>query len=331
MFFLLKRILIAFTAKRLFNAVIVYLDYLLSAVFRKKILKTKPLSISIEISANCNLKCPECNVSLHNNGGRSGNIDMTSIRKIINATGDKIFYVNLFFQGEPLLNKNIFEIIKKFKEKKVIVGTSTNAHFLDENTAKALVKSGLDRIVISLDGADSDTYSAYRVGGDFELVIRNLRNLMKIKRELNSDTPIVELQFIVFKHNEHQIESIKKLAKDLGTDKVTIKSAQIDDFVNGNALMTSLKKYSRYREDRNGKYYNVNTKKKNCFRLISGSVFTVDGEILPCCYDKNADYSFGNINDDNFNEIFNGGKRNGLIKAVLKDKSKIHICSNCNM
>ena len=116
------------------------------------------------------------------------------------------------------------------------------------------VESGPDRLIISLDGLDQETYEKYRVGGSLEKVMEGTRNLVSWKKELRSRSPYIILQFIVFRTNEHQVEDVRKLARELGVDKLELKTAQVYDYEEGNPLIPENEDFSRYKKIGQGKY-----------------------------------------------------------------------------
>ena len=162
------------------------------------------------------------------------------------------------------MHPKFLELVKYASQKKIYTVTSTNAHFLSERKAKETIESGLDRILISIDGTTQETYGHYRIGGSLEKVIEGTKSLVRAKRELKSKTPHIIFQFLVVKPNEHQIEELKTLAKEIGVDEVKLKTTQVYDFENGNDLIPTIEKYSRYKKQSNGKY-----KIKNVSRMAS--------------------------------------------------------------
>ena len=125
----------------------------------------------------------------------------------------ELLYLIFYFQGEPYLNPDFLEMVKYASSKGIYTATSTNAHYLNDEAARKTVESGLDRLIISIDGTTQDVYQQYRVGGNLEKVLEGAKNIVKWKKELNSKTPFVFFQFLVVKPNEHQIEDIKTTGK----------------------------------------------------------------------------------------------------------------------
>jgi radical SAM protein with 4Fe4S-binding SPASM domain len=215
------------------------------------------------------------------------------------------------------------------RKKKIYTTTSTNAHFLTDNLARKTVESGLDRIIISLDGLDQDTYEKYRIGGSVEKVLEGTRNLVKWKKELKSFKPFIILQFIVFSTNEHQVPALKQLARDLGVDKLEIKTAQLYNFEEGNSLLPENKSFSRYRQKSAGKYIINNPLNNHCFRMWRGCVVTWDGLVVPCCFDKDAEHRLGDLKKDSFKTIWKGRPYDNFRQKLFASRRGIDICRNC--
>src|SRR6185312_5340683 len=163
-----------------------------------------------------------------------------------------LLYLVFYFQGEPYLNPGFLEMVKVASRKKIYTATSTNAHYLNDKNARQTVESGLDRLIISIDGTTQEVYEQYRIGGKLDKVIEGARNIVKWKKELKSRKPFVFFQFLVVRPNEHQLDDIRRLAKEIGVDQVRFKTAQVYDYQKDpNGLIPRQEKYSRYRKDAN--------------------------------------------------------------------------------
>jgi len=207
--------------------------------------------------------------------------------------------------------------------------TSTNGHFLDDENCKKTIESGLDRIVISIDGTTQETYESYRIGGDLEKVKAGARNLVAWKKKMKSSTPHIVFQFLVVKPNEHQIPEVYKLAKDIGVDEVKLKSAQIYDYKNGNPLIPDAQEHSRYKKMADGTYEIKNELLNHCWKLWHACVITWDGQVVPCCFDKDATHRLGDLKLQNFGEIWKGKAYEGFRNQLLGGRDQIDICKNC--
>ena len=315
--------------KRLINMFKVLSSYYYSRYTKNATQWGMPFTISIEPTTNCNLGCPECPSGLKVFSRNTGNIEMDTYTKMMEQVHHNLLYLYFYFQGEPYMHPQFLELVRIAKEKKIYTVTSTNAHFLTERKAKETIESGLDRIIISIDGTTQEVYENYRRGGTLTKVIEGAKNLVRYKKELKSKTPHIIIQFLVVKPNEHQIEDIYKLAEDIGVDEVKLKTAQIYDYKDGNELIPSIEKYSRYKKNKEGLYALKNKLLNHCWKLWHSSVITWDGLVVPCCFDKDATHQLGDIKQRTFSEIWNNEKYMNFRKSVLKSRSEIDICTNC--
>jgi len=207
--------------------------------------------------------------------------------------------------------------------------TSTNGHFFTDETARKTVESGLDRLIVSMDGLDQETYEKYRVGGDLNKLLEGLERLLYWKKKLKASRPFVVLQFIVMKQNQHQMKELKELATKLGVDQVGIKTAQIYDFEKGSDIMPTLDKYSRYRKSVNGSYEIKNSMLDSCWKMWHSCVITWDGKMVPCCFDKDASHQLGNLRASSFAEEWRGEVYQNFRNNLIKSRRQIDICQNC--
>ena len=208
--------------------------FYLSKWTRKPIQWGLPFSVAIEPTTSCNLRCPECPSGLRSFTRPTGMLDPEFFKEFIVSNKNFLTYLTFYFQGEPYLNKYFLDMVKFAVDSKIYTSTSTNAHYLDEEMAKKTIESGLNRIIISLDGTEQETYESYRVGGQLYKVLEGTANLVKWKKKLKSNTPHIIFQFLVVKPNEHQLEDVYRLAEKYEVDEVILKTAQIYDYINGN-------------------------------------------------------------------------------------------------
>lgn len=318
------------TPRRVFNMVQLVGSYYLSKVSGKPIHYGMPTSISLEPTTSCNLRCPECPSGLRNFSRPTGMLTHDTYQKVIDELAPSLSYLIFYFQGEPYLNPNFLAQVKYASQKRIYTATSTNAHYLDDKQAKATVTSGLDRLIISIDGTSQETYEQYRIGGKLEKVIEGTRNVIKWKKELKSTTPHVIFQYLVVKPNEHQLEEVKALAKDLGVDEVAFKTAQIYDYENGSDLIPTIEQYSRYKQLPNGKWKIKNRLINHCWKMWHSCVITWDGKVVPCCFDKDAHYQLGTMEEQSFKTVWRGPAYQNFRASLIKSRSEIEMCKNCS-
>lgn len=314
--------------KRIWNAVRLYSSYYLSKSLKRPIHWGMPTVMEIEPTTSCNLRCPQCPSGLREFTRNTGMLDLELYKKIINEIHPELIYLILYFQGEPFLNKQFLDFVKVAAAKNIYTATSSNAHYFTDEMAKATVLSGLDRLIISIDGVDQESYQKYRVGGNLEKVLEGTRNLLHWKKKLGRTTPHIIWQFIAFQHNEHQIPEIKKLAKEIGVDELGIKTAQIYDYQTSDSFIPKNEDLSRYRKTEKG-YEIKNELLNQCWRMWRGSVITWDGLVVPCCFDKDATHRFGDVREESFEKVWRGEAYQGFRAAILKSRAGIDICKNC--
>lgn len=322
---LLKKI----TFKKAMNAFLLWSSYHRSKRLGVSKIKGMPLSIAIEPTTSCNLHCPECPSGLRSFSRPVGMLKAETFENMLVQIKEHLVYMLFYFQGEPYVNKRFLDLVKIASQHNIYTATSTNAHFLDDEVARKTVESGLDRLIISIDGATQETYESYRIGGKLEKVLDGTRNVIKWKKHLKSSTPHVIFQFLVVKPNEQDIPQIYKMAEELGVDEVKLKTAQIYNYENGSDLIPNNPKYSRYRKLENGLYAIKNKLLNQCWKMWHSCVVTWDGRVVPCCFDKDAKHQLGNLNSDTFQSIWNGNKYENFRNSLLKSRSEIDICKNC--
>ena len=319
------------TVRRVWNATKVYSSYYLTRLIKKPIQWGLPVSISFEPTTSCNLKCPECPSGLREFSRPRGMLKKDFFTKTIDEIYKDILYLIFYFQGEPYLNKNFLEMVSYASSKGLYTATSTNGHFLTDEMAKKTVESGLDRLIISLDGTTQEVYEKYRREGNMEKVIEGARNIVKWKKELKSKTPFVFFQFLVVRPNEHQVEDVKKLAKEVGVDEVRFKTAQIYDYENDpNQLIPKNEKFSRYKKNKEGKQIAKNKLQNHCSKLWEANVITWDGMVVPCCFDKDATHRLGDLKKESFKEIWHNKNYKQFRKDITTSRKNIDICANCS-
>ena len=317
--------------RRAWNGAKVLSSYYISKWTKKPVQWGYPISISFEPTTSCNLRCPECPSGLRSFTRPTGMLKKDFFSETIDQLHKDLLYLVFYFQGEPYLNPDFLEMVKYASTKKIYTATSTNAHYLNDDNARRTIESGLDRLIISIDGTTQDVYEQYRVGGNLSKVLEGTKNIVKWKKELKRKTPFVFFQFLVVKPNEHQIEDIKKLAKEIGVDQVRFKTAQVYDYENDpNQLIPNNEKYSRYKVGKDGKMKIKSGLNNHCWKLWHANVITWDGLVVPCCFDKDAMHRLGNLKTQSFKEVWNNDNYKQFRKELMTSRKNIDICANCS-
>jgi MoaA/NifB/PqqE/SkfB family radical SAM enzyme len=183
--------------------------------------RSQPISLYIDPTFGCNLDCPHClSKMLRDQHFHRKSLKPDQLEAILNRYGDTLIRVTLALWGEPLLNKRFAEIVGLCKRHSLFCETSTNLSLpLSEAAIDDIVRSGLDEMRLSIDGATQDTYARYRVNGNLDLVLRNVGRLIAAKCRFGSERPRLRWQYLLFPWNAHEKDAAAALARDLGVDE----------------------------------------------------------------------------------------------------------------
>ena len=292
-----------------------------------------PTFVSVEPAHACQLRCPDCALG----SGQitpKGLMSLDTFRQLLPKLTPYVHTIQFYFQGEPLLNPDLPKMIALAHKQHIYTVVSTNAQALTPLLAQQLSEAGLNRIIVSIDGVSQESYEQYRVGGSLHKALEGLQFLRDAQ---HGRQPWIELQVLRLRSNENEWAYVRRHYRAMGANQLTFKTAQFIDFENGNDLMPSDPRYSRYELRSDGHYYlkprppyssTPLLPSTPCRRLWTGCVITTTGEVLPCCYDKAAKYSFGNLLQEDLPSIFHSEKAQSFRRRVLSN-TPIDICQNC--
>jgi len=283
-----------------------------------------PLFVSIEPTNRCNLRCPECATGSGANKRSAGNISTELFGRIIEELRPYLLNLNLYFQGEPMLHPQFFTLLEMSRGINTTV--STNGHFISGGNAEKLIASGVGKLIISIDGADQETYSGYRRGGSFSEVINGLEQLTDARKQIKNGMRL-EIQMLLNSSNEHQISEVRQKAKNAGASFV-LKSMQVLDYGRVSGWMPEESQYQRYKLV-DGEYKIKSRLPDRCSRLWFNPVITWDGKVLPCCFDKDGEHIMGDANYTSFREIWNNSLYREFRHRISVNRQGIEICRNC--
>lgn len=318
------------TRRRLWNASSLWMSYQRAKRTGDPRIAGLPFSISFEPTTACNLRCPECPSGLRSFTRPTGNLKPTLFGRVLDELGDDLWALTFYFQGEPYINPDLLDMVSLASRKGLYTNTSTNAHFLTEEKAEATVRSGLSRLIISLDGTEQATYSAYRREGELARVIEGAERIVKWKKKLRSRTPHVVFQFLVVRPNEHQVPSARALAKSIGVDDLWLKTAQVYDPGDDHPLIPTQDRYARYARGADGIWRVKNRLDDNCWKMWHSCVITWDGRVVPCCFDKDAHHVLGDLRTHSFRDLWRSEAYTDFRHRLLTARSSIEMCRNCS-
>jgi MoaA/NifB/PqqE/SkfB family radical SAM enzyme len=297
----------------------------------------RPVKMIIEPSDRCNLNCPLCPTGRRLSGRKETNLPMETFKQAVDPLAPYLYEAYLYNWGEPLLNPELFDLVKYCSQRRIRTVVSTNLTLFESRMMDPLMDSKLDTLIVSLDGASGDTYSKYRRGGDFEKAMGNLKAIaaQKIKRRVK--LPRLIWQFIVFRHNESEINRAIAMAKQLGIDEIKF----IASFAKMETLAYNVADKKREEvedylpQDHRYHLYKSNKaaarKFLQCPFLWSQIAVRTDGGIAPCCgsYHKNDD--FGSLSNSDIMAVWNNKKYQRARKTLRTRgwfKSQT-ICDQC--
>lgn len=321
---------VVLTRSRLSNALRCYWNYALSRFGLVRI-SHLPLFVSVEPAAVCQLGCPECPVG-QTNTGMSGyrNTERLMPRelwhRVLAEVRETAWTIQFYFQGEPLLNKDLPQMISEAHAAGLYTIVSTNAQALTEEMAQALVAAGLERIIVSMDGLTEESYGAYRIGGSLEQCMNALSYLRAAKEQSSNRQLLIELQCLRLRTNEHEWAEMKRVYKSLGADRLVFKTAQLYNYADGHPLMPTEPRYSRYIMGADG-HYHRRSLGRGCLRVWSGCVITTNGDVLPCCYDKAHAHAYGNSKESPLSELFRNNVSLAFRRSAIRETPAI--CKEC--
>lgn len=226
-------------------------------------------------------------------------------------------------------------MIKYAVDAEIEVITSTNGMFFNTNDiCERIVKSGLNEIILCLDGIDQKTLEIYRKGADFEKIINGFKKLKNAKNKFNSKKPKVVLQFILMKHNLSQQDKVLELAKNINADEFSLKSCGIStsepNFEElAQKYLPDCESNNRYYKDSHGRWKLKGEIINQCTSILHSAIINCDGSIVPCCYDIIAENVMGNVFEQSLKKIWNSKKYKKFRKKVFSDRKSVPICLHC--
>ena len=284
-----------------------------------------PLYVMIEPTSRCNISCEMCERSLFTFNREEKDMPLCKFKKIIDELSDYLIFVVLWNYGEPLLHEDLEEMVAYCSQKGIISIVSTNGLLLERQRSIKLISAGLKYLIVSVDGANKQVYDKYRKGSDFEKVARNVKGVCLLRRQMRSAFPIVELQCIVMKHNEFQVEHFFHMAELWGADRASLKkfSTLLRYGYPGNFLPENNRFIlEAFREGKD-------VHKRFCVTPWRSLVINSDGNIIPCCSDYFSIRKIGNAFSDNIRDVWNNQKYIEFRKAIKENISAVEICSDC--
>ncbi|MBN2407446.1 MAG: radical SAM protein [Elusimicrobia bacterium] len=301
---------------------------------RAVVLDGYPCWLTVDPANYCNLQCPLCPTGQGRGSRPKKALPFAVFKRVMDELGPYLIHADFCNWGEPLLNEDLCGMIEYAKRFRIHTKLDTNMNVFDEKKAEEIISSGLDKIILSIDGATQESYQKYRVKGDLEKVIRNIKILVERRKRMNRANPRIEWQFLVFRHNEVEMQDARKMAADLGVDEINF----TPPYTGSIEWLTTLEPFR-------SKYYEINGEKVEfrkpgektvCNWLWDGITVNSSGSVSPCCSVEDAKDDFcGNISEDAFDKIWNGkmyaeARKHVANHAEKPEKESRNVCLRCD-
>jgi MoaA/NifB/PqqE/SkfB family radical SAM enzyme len=254
-------------------------------------LQSHPIYLLIDPSFSCQLQCPSCHGDMLREGGFSmRHLRPEVLQRLMDAYGETLILVYFANWGEPLLNPQFDALVALMKRYEIWVTTSTNLSLpLSDARVEGLVRSGLDHMILSIDGATPQSYEQYRRGGDLSLVLDNVRRIVAAKRRLRRSTPRLRWQFLVFPWNRHEVSAAQRLAETIGCDEFDAHEGDMNPRV---VIPQEARPpgTNRLSPDHRERLLQLRVEKIaqnkffGCDHLYHQLAVNSDGSVHPCCY-----------------------------------------------
>jgi radical SAM protein with 4Fe4S-binding SPASM domain len=314
-----------FRISLLINSLSVYLSKLL----RLTRIIGMPYMIMLEPTSRCNMLCPMCArtfVGLNNRQER----DMTfaEFKTVFDKLEKYLVLISFWNIGEPFLNKDLLTMVNYAHKRRVFSSVLTNGTVLEPEKSRQIIACGLDYLAVSIDGATEESYKKYRKGGDFKRLMENIRFLVSEKKRQKKSNPFIEIVFLVMRDNEHELENMVRLARELGINRLSFKKVSLisaEQLVDFSAILPQNREF----------LHNVHkpdyVRKKSCSSPWEQLVINADGNVTACCSDFFHAESMGNLFTETADNIWNGDKFQGFRQRIIKDFENIKACrDNCS-
>lgn len=295
-----------------------------------------PYVLTLDPSSYCNLRCPFCPTGQRTQQRSHANIALDRFKHLMDEVGPYLFYLDLFNWGEPFINTDLIPMIEYIRPFKIFSNIST--HFdikMTEEVAGRIVSSGLSRLIISADGASQESYERYRVGGNLENVLRNVKIVSAVKQRSASATPQIVWRFLVFRHNEHEIDRAKGVAEEMGVEfdlrspYIPVAEQQYRDWV---STLPTFSKYTATAGDPGEPSKPTPSLRDGvCDWLWISAAINANGSVSPCCGIWEEKHDFGKIEERGFLEVWNSHTYRAA-RAFMKTGTSTRlnlICEKC--
>jgi MoaA/NifB/PqqE/SkfB family radical SAM enzyme len=280
-----------------------------------EIIRAYPWRVTVEPMNMCNLWCAGC--PTHRSALPKGKLDPKVLDHVLRDLWPYLVQVNLFNWGEPFLHPDLPVLIRTIHDRQIGTQVHSNFNRMPDGWAERVIRSGLDFLIASIDGATQDVYAQYRAGGSCEQALRNLAAFVETRDRLGASTPRIVWRFLCFPHNLDEIDLAEQRARRIGVDDFVAAPG----FLNGRVwTREGPRDPFPTTEDRTPPY---------CRDLFDFPVIHWDGTVLPCCFASDPRYVWGDLKTQSWGEVFNGEAYRTARRLAAGDTTVTGPCASC--
>ncbi len=312
-----------------------WINYLLSSL--SEALHTgrawgRPVSITLEPTNVCNLRCPVCETGSGVLGREPAMMPYDTFVTLLDKVGPGANHLMFYFMGEPFLNPDAYRMVRYARGMDLYVTTCTNGEAVDP---EGLYDCGINHTSFQIGGVTQDTHTVYRRGGDLQSELDVLKRYLALV-EAHGRRPgehQVELGFILMKHNEHEVQAFHALARNLGVDRAVVISPTVRTPEQADAFLPADEAYwlfDRQAFERRRELVPKTRLPPNvCPWLYFAITIQVDGTVVPCCRDACGTHVVGNLLEEPLEAVWNGGAMRAFRRQVYTDRAAECLCRRC--
>jgi MoaA/NifB/PqqE/SkfB family radical SAM enzyme len=279
----------------------------------------------------CVLRCPLCPTGTGKLKRPRGRMKLEDLHRLVNDIKEVAYIIYLYNWGESLLHPDILEMIEYATRQRIFVRLCSNLNAFEPEMASRLVHSGLSQLVVSIDGASQETYGTYRVGGDLDRVISNLKAIIAAKHSAGVAYPRIGVRMLVTQYNEGEVPAVRDMVNALGIDTFSTGAIFVDPRKSEDVKrwLPTDRRFSAYAS------FSAPQNIWSCSDLWESCAISWDGGVLPCCWLHDAKDDFGNVFQEPIADIWNNpfytSSRRvfGRFKRPRAVDAKETVCTRC--
>ena len=292
--------------------------------FRRDTVRGLPYRYKLDPTNHCHLKCPLCPTGLQISTRKTGRMDDELFRSIVDQIASHTLILDLFGWGEPLLHPRLNSLIRLAADRNIFTRLSTSLSLPEWLGAKQLVASGLDAVIVAVDGANQSSYERYRRNGRLDNVATNLRRLVEARYASGKSTPHITVRMLIHRFNEHELDEVKRLARQWGADAFTVETIVINSD-DADQAATWLPTNTHFNSDQQNR--------GSCDDLWESMVINWDGGVSPCCWIYDPVHDLGSLKTSPLPELWNSPAYKAARRAVAHKKpadcAPDVLCTSC--